>query len=71
LARLSPVRREFCSAQIQNINWAVTIADRHRNEDSSRLFPSGTGINAQNFFFIFVDQIFTTLAERLFTNLLM
>jgi hypothetical protein len=46
----------------------MTIADRHRNEDSSRLFPTGTGINAHNFFCIFVDQIFTSLAERLFTK---
>lgn len=45
------------------------IGDRHRNEYSSRLDPSGTAINRKIFFLVFVDRIFTTLDERLFTKL--
>jgi hypothetical protein len=47
----------------------MTITGRHRDEDSSGLLPSGTGFNRQIFLVIFVDQIFTTLAPRLFTKL--
>ena len=47
----------------------MTIADRHGNEQSSRLYPSGTAITREIFFLVFVDRIFTTLDERLFTKL--